>query len=83
MIDRMQALLFLAEELASSEPDFDASVVTIDADVNELGVESVTLVSAIAACEDRWDIELPDHDLFHVETVSDLFDLIDSTLACR
>lgn len=46
--------------------------------VDDLGVESMDLVSILAAVEDRWSIATEAADLSEVRTVADLCTLVES-----
>lgn len=43
------------------------------------GIDSLKLVRVVAACEEHWDIELDEDELFEIQTAEDLCDLIELT----
>ena len=42
----------------------------------DLDIDSLTMVEVVVACEERFDIRIPDEALEHLRTVGDALDLI-------
>jgi acyl carrier protein len=60
----------------------DEDRVTLEADLfNDLGLDSIGLVSAVMAIEDRFGVEVADAELESVTTVRDAVDLLGSKVA--
>lgn len=58
--------------LLQSEFSIPAEKITLDAQlVDDLGLDSLDLVSASLAIEDRWGIRMEDEDLAEIKTVRD------------
>lgn len=58
--------------LLQSEFSIPADKITLDAQlVDDLGLDSLDLVSASLAIEDRWGIRMEDEDLAEIKTVRD------------
>ena len=57
----------------------DESQVTEDASfVDDLGADSLDTVEVIMACEEEFDIEIPDEDAQKIKTVKDVIEYIES-----
>lgn len=48
--------------------------------VEDLGLDSLDLLSASLAIEDRWDIRIPDEELPNLKTVGDAFRWVEARL---
>lgn len=68
-------------ELLQSEFSIPESKISMDALlVDNLGLDSLDLVSASLAIEDRWGIRLEDEDLARVKTVRDALEWVEARL---
>jgi acyl carrier protein len=67
--------------LLQSEFSIPESKISMDALlVDELGLDSLDLVSASLAIEDRWGIRMEDEDLAEVKTVRDALSWMEARL---
>ena len=58
----------------------DIDPATLNADTNirsELGLNSLELVNIAVAIEDEFDVEIPDREVVHLETLGDAAKLIE------
>jgi acyl carrier protein len=70
--------------LLQSEFSIPESKISMDALlVDELGLDSLDLVSASLAIEDRWGIRMEDEDLAEVKTVRDALAWMEARLESR
>ncbi|MBQ8414697.1 MAG: acyl carrier protein [Clostridia bacterium] len=59
---------FIIEEVHVNPED-----ITMDAELSgDLGINSLELADLVIACEERFDIEIPDEDLHNFTTVGDV-----------
>lgn len=59
---------FIIEEVHVNPED-----ITMDAELSgDLGINSLELADLVIACEERFDIEIPDEDLHSFTTVGDV-----------
>lgn len=56
------------------------SEITLDKTMEDLGIDSLTLVEVIVELEERLEIEFEDDDLINLKTIKDVVELIDSKL---
>lgn len=71
-------------ELLQSEFSIPESKISMDALlVDNLGLDSLDLISASLAIEDRWGIRLEDRDLAEVKTVRDALEWLEARLEPR
>jgi acyl carrier protein len=66
----------LCAELAALDPDVLLDRVTLDAQLASLGLDSMTMLSAIAEIESTHSIRIPYEQLTGLETVAQLIALI-------
>ena len=75
-LSRPELLVGLAavlEEVAGTPVDKVVPEATFDAD---LDIDSLTLVEVVVACEERFDVRIPDEALENLVTVGDALDYI-------
>ncbi|HEX5982655.1 MAG TPA: acyl carrier protein [Solirubrobacterales bacterium] len=70
-----EAFRFAVEELATLEPEAPLDRLELDTDLTGLALDSVTVLSLVAALEDRYGTRIPDQALLRVRTMSDLLAL--------
>ncbi|MCW2679762.1 MAG: phosphopantetheine-binding protein [Frankiales bacterium] len=76
MLSRTELLSGLAavlEEVAGTPADKVVPEATFDAD---LDIDSLTMVEVVVACEERFDVRIPDEALEGLRTVGDALDHI-------
>jgi acyl carrier protein len=73
-----EILTYLREELAVLDPDALVAGMTAESELASLGLDSMTMVAAVAALEARYTIHLGDNELVGVETVAQLISLVRS-----
>lgn len=66
----------LRAELATLDPDVLLDRVTLDAELASLGLDSMTMISAIAEIESKYSVRIPHEQLTGLETVRQLIALI-------
>lgn len=59
----------------------DREKITSSAILTSLGLDSIDRVEIVMSCEDKFSIEISDHDADTIETVQQLVEHIDSLLA--
>jgi len=69
-----QLLAFAREELAVIDPDARTDQLVLESSLGDLDLESLTLVSLVAALEDRCAARIPRERLTDVKTVRDLLE---------
>ena len=67
------ALAEVLEEVAGTKP---AAVTEQAAFYDDLDIDSLTMVEVVVACEERFDVRIPDEELEQLKTVGDALDLI-------
>ena len=73
---REELLAGLAEvlqEVAGTAPEKVVPEATFDTD---LDIDSLTMVEVVVACEERWDVRIPDEALEELRTVGSALDFI-------
>lgn len=61
------------KNLLIEELQLDADEITMDSDLaNDLGVNSIELADLILLCEDKYNIEIKDEDLYTFVTIGDV-----------
>jgi acyl carrier protein len=70
-----EAFLFAREELATLEPEVTFDDLDLDADLSALDLDSVTVLSLVAALEDRYGTRIPNGSLLQVRTMRELLNL--------
>jgi acyl carrier protein len=69
------------ESFAATIEDFagvPADDVTLTADlVEDLGIDSLTMVEIIVSAQEKFSIEIPDADLMYLKTVQDIVSYVD------
>ena len=76
---REELLAGLAEvlaEVAGTDPEKVVPEATFDTD---LDIDSLTMVEVVVACEERWDVRIPDEALENLRTVGSALDFISSS----
>jgi acyl carrier protein len=76
------ALEFLQDELRRIE-GIEVGELDLDADISDLGIESVTLLELVSALEDRYTIEVPDDELTTLSTLRDVVELTHRQIAAK
>ncbi len=80
---REELLAGLAEvlsEVAGTAPEKVVPDATFDTD---LDIDSLTMVEVVVACEERWDVRIPDEALENLRTVGSAIDFIFSSGAAQ
>ena len=78
---RTELLVGLAEvleEVAGTPADKVVPEAAFDAD---LDIDSLTMVEVVVACEEKWDVRIPDEALENLRTVGDALEFISSGAA--
>lgn len=71
MIDRLQSVVSELSGISADE-------ITLDTNFrSDLGLNSLELVNLAVALEEEFDVEIPDREIAHIETVSDVVRLIE------
>jgi acyl carrier protein len=73
----------LRAELAALDPDVLLERVTLDAELASLGLDSMTMMSAIAEVESRYSIRVPHEQLAGLETMGQLISLLQTQAETR
>ncbi len=71
----LAGLAEVLEEVAGTPADKVVPEATFDAD---LDIDSLTMVEVVVACEERWEVRIPDEALENLRTVGDAIDFISS-----
>ena len=71
----LAGLAEVLEEVAGTPADKVVPEATFDAD---LDIDSLTMVEVVVACEERWEVRIPDEALETLRTVGDAIDFISS-----
>ena len=69
----LAGLAAVLEEVAGTPADQVVPAATFDAD---LDIDSLTMVEVVVACEERFDVRIPDEALEGLRTVGDALDHI-------
>jgi acyl carrier protein len=69
------ALRFAREEIEVIDPDAALEALSLDAELAELDLDSVALLSLVAALEERYGTRLSEAALLQVKTIRDLLEL--------
>ncbi len=72
-MDVLTGLAEVLEEVSGVTPDKVTLEATFD---NDLEVDSLTMVEVVVACEERFDVRIPDEALENLKTVGDAVDYI-------
>jgi acyl carrier protein len=75
-LTQTDVLAGLAEVLEEVSGVPAEKVVLTAAFENDLEVDSLTMVEVVVACEERFDVRIPDEALEHLRTVGDAVDYI-------
>jgi fatty-acyl-CoA synthase len=70
------AVSFVRAELAILDPEARTDRITADADLATLDLDSMTLLSLVAALEERYDGRVPEESLATVRTLREVFALV-------
>ncbi|MDQ3503188.1 MAG: acyl carrier protein [Actinomycetota bacterium] len=71
----LAGLAEVLEEVAGTPTEKVVPEATFDAD---LDIDSLTMVEVVVACEERWEVRIPDEALETLRTVGDAIDFISS-----
>lgn len=71
--DVLQGLADVLAEVSGVSADKVVREATFD---NDLEVDSLTMVEVVVACEERFDVRIPDEALENLRTVGDAIDYI-------
>lgn len=71
----LAGLAEVLEEVAGTPAEKVVPEATFDAD---LDIDSLTMVEVVVACEERWEVRIPDEALESLRTVGDAIDFISS-----
>ncbi len=69
----LAGLAEVLEEVAGTSPEKVVPEATFDTD---LDIDSLTMVEVVVACEERWDVRIPDEALEELRTVGSALDFI-------
>ena len=70
-----EAFRFAAEELATLDSEADLDQLGLDTDLTRLDLDSITILSLVAALEDRYGTRVPDQALLQVKTMRQLLEI--------
>ncbi len=76
--DLLAGLAEVLEEVSGVPADKVTREATFD---NDLEVDSLTMVEVVVACEERFDVRIPDEALENLKTVGDALDYIEAAAA--
>ncbi len=76
--DLLTGLAEVLEEVSGVSADKVTREATFE---NDLEVDSLTMVEVVVACEERFDVRIPDEALEDLKTVGDAIDYIASVAA--
>ncbi len=71
----LAGLAEVLEEVAGTPAEKVVPEASFDAD---LDIDSLTMVEVVVACEERWEVRIPDEALEGLRTVGDAIDFISS-----
>ena len=74
----LSGLAEVLEDVAGTPAEKVVPEAAFDAD---LDIDSLTMVEVVVACEERWDVRIPDEALEKLRTVGDALDFIASGAA--
>lgn len=74
----LAGLAEVLEEVAGTPADKVVPEAAFDAD---LDIDSLTMVEVVVACEEKWDVRIPDEALENLRTVGDALEFIASGAA--
>ncbi len=74
----LAGLAEVLEEVAGTPADKVVPEAAFDAD---LDIDSLTMVEVVVACEEKWEVRIPDEALESLRTVGDALDYISSEAA--
>lgn len=55
-------------------------IITADATIENIGIDSLDVVDVIMALEDEYQIKIPDEDIEEIETINDLVEIIENLI---
>ena len=70
-----EAYRFARAQLEVIDPDAALDRLSLDADLTTLDLDSVSMLSLVAALEDRYGIRIPEAELLRVRTMRGLLEL--------
>jgi acyl carrier protein len=70
-----EAYRFAREQLEVIDPDAALDQLSLDADLATLELDSVAMLSLVAALEDRYGTRIPEAELLRVRTMRGLLEL--------
>jgi len=71
-----EAYRFAHEQLEVIDPDAALDRLSLDADLTTLDLDSVSMLSLVAALEDRYGVRVPEAELLRVRTMRRLLELV-------
>jgi acyl carrier protein len=71
-----EAYRFAREQLEVIDPDAALDQLSLDADLTTLELDSVSMLSLVAALEDRYGTRIPETELLRVRTMRGLLELV-------
>lgn len=71
-----EAYRFAREQLEVIDPDAALDQLSLDADLTTLELDSVSMLSLVAALEDRYGTRIPEAELLRVRTMRGLLELV-------
>lgn len=77
-IELLAGLAEVLDEVAGTAADKVVPEASFEAD---LDIDSLTMVEVVVACEERWNVRIPDEALENLRTVGDALDFIASGAA--
>ena len=84
VIERQDIFEIVRQQIClSSAVDVEAEAITKDSWLVEFGFDSVNSVDLIMALEERFDIEIDDHDAVGIQTVMDIVLVIEQLLQAQ
>lgn len=67
--------------ILSNQFDVEEDTITLDTNIQEdLGADSLDVVDMLMSLEDEFDVEIPDEEIDHIQTVGDLVSYIEEHL---
>ena len=69
------------QQMATEIAEKDFSNVTMDSNIQELGLDSLNTLELVGAMERELDVQIPDEQLVGIQTVSELLALVEKRMA--
>jgi acyl carrier protein len=74
-------LIKMFQQMATEIAEKDFSHVTEEANIQELGIDSLGMLELVGAMERELGVQIPDEQLVGVQTVSQLLELVEKRMA--